>query len=63
MTDEYKSDIVTISELKERNEKLTGLLKVAKCPACDGSGPVDNGAGGWDQEQCQWCHETKELID
>jgi hypothetical protein len=65
------------------------LLKMAKCPNCDGSGGIVTigygtvagccgnvlDTGEWcgnaipievqvpDYEQCQWCAETKELID
>ena len=53
---------------RERLEKARGLLMVAKCPACDGSGAIGHEAGGCDMdgendtrevvwEQCQWCDE------
>ncbi len=44
-------------------ERLRGLLKVAKCPNCDGSGGIPHqvGNGEWEQEQCQWCDEVKAL--
>lgn len=51
-----------------------GLLKVAKCPACDGSGAIGHEVGGcgpdgendtrecvW--EQCQWCDERAQLLE
>jgi len=50
-----------------------GLLKIAKCPACDGSGAIGHEVGGCDPdgendirecvwEQCQWCDERTQLI-
>ncbi len=46
-------------------ERLQGLLKVAKCPNCDGSGamPHQVADGEWEAEQCQWCDETKGLKE
>lgn len=51
-----------------------GLLKVAKCPACDGSGAIDHEVGGCGPdgendtrecvlEQCQWCDERAQLLE
>ena len=44
-------------------ERLKGLLKVAKCPNCDGSGGIPHqvAEAEWEQEQCQWCDEIKAL--
>ena len=50
-----------------------GLLKVAKCPACDGAGAIGHEVGGCDPdgendtrevvwEQCQWCDERAQLL-
>lgn len=41
-------------------EDLAKLLKVAKCPCCDGSGGYYNNDG--QPTQCQWCDETKKAI-
>jgi len=43
------------------------LLKVAKCPCCDGSGAIPHEArtpeGSYvDWEQCQWCDERNKVI-
>lgn len=42
---------------------LRALLKVAKCPACDGSGSIQHqiGEDEWEAEQCQWCFERAAL--
>lgn len=53
--------------------QLRELLRVAKCPACDGSGayPVETGGCGGDGEndtrechleQCRWCDERNALF-
>jgi hypothetical protein len=36
---------------------LVGLLEMAKCPNCDGSGSIAHQCSEdkWEQEQCQWC--------
>ena len=39
------------------------LLKIAKCPACDGSGAIPQGnPQDPEWEQCQWCDERNRLI-
>lgn len=45
-------------------EQLLGLLRVAKCPACDGSGgiPYQVGDQEWEQQQCQWCDERATIL-
>ena len=57
----------TCSKSPPANEikRLQGLLKVAKCPNCDGSGamPHQVADGEWEAEQCQWCDETKGLKE
>lgn len=55
-----------IEQLEAENERLLGLLKVATCPACDGSGAIPHGPlpdGSWEAEQCQWCDERKAIQD
>ena len=54
----------TIEDLTAKAERLIGLLSVAKCPNCDGSGsvPVEGGDGGWEAEQCQWCFEREAAL-
>ena len=47
-------------------ERVSGLLVAAVCPmaaqGCDGKGyPVPDNYGGWEQEQCQWCHDRAAL--
>jgi hypothetical protein len=47
-------------------DKAKALLKVAKCPNCDGSGTVvyncdANGEIG-DIGPCQWCYEKDEML-
>ena len=46
-------------------ERLVGLLDVAKCPNCDGSGSY-SGADTYGEEvqiQCQWCFEKATLVE
>lgn len=40
------------------------LLRVAQCPACDGSGAIPHqiGEGDWELQQCQWCDERQQAI-
>ena len=42
-------------------EALEGLLKAASCPCCDGSGAYLYNDGV--VVQCQWCDETKKLLE
>jgi len=51
--DQLKARDATITE-------LTGLLRVAKCPCCDGSGAYYDNMG--EVCQCQWCDETKAAL-
>ena len=54
-----------IEQLEAENERLLSLLKVATCPACDGSGAIPHGPlpdGSWEAEQCQWCDERKQAL-
>ena len=46
--------------LVEQVERLRELLKVAKCPSCDGSGAYYDAFGA--AVQCQWCAEVKQLL-
>ena len=56
---EDKIGIVVDLECKVR--ELEALLKIAKCPCCDGSGAYYN---GHDQIcQCQFCDEKKTLLE
>jgi hypothetical protein len=50
---------------EELNKVITGLLDVAKCPNCDGSGgtAVQVAEADWIQEQCQWCYEKNEALN
>jgi len=49
-----------IEELKAERAKIKGLLDMAICPCCDGSGAYYD---GHDQiNQCQWCYEKGELT-
>lgn len=43
---------------------MIGLLRVAKCPACDGSGGIPHQIheDQWALEQCQWCDERSQLV-
>lgn len=40
------------------------LLRVAQCPACDGSGAIPHqiGEGDWELQQCQWCDERQQAV-
>ena len=46
--------------LKAENVKLIGLLSMAKCPCCDGSGGFYDSYGN--ACQCQWCHEREQTL-
>lgn len=50
---------LTAALLKEqkKNKELVALLKIARCPNCDGSGNISHDE--WEQEQCQWCYERQ----
>ena len=39
---------------------MTGLLNVARCPNCDGSGAIMTRVGA---EQCQWCGVKNEILN
>lgn len=45
--------------------KVVGMLKVSKCPSCDGSGAifVQVDCGICEAEQCRWCYEYSEIFD
>jgi len=43
------------------SNKARGLLEVAKCPQCDGSGAYYDSGG--EPCQCQWCFERKEVLN
>ena len=47
-------------KLQAKVQELEGLLKVAKCPCCDGSGAYYDNMG--EVCQCQWCYETKAAL-
>ncbi len=59
-------------KLEQAVETLRELLKVAKCPNCDGSGFTVIETGGvaedgtdyreCEQVQCQWCYEWTEAL-
>jgi len=58
-------DWVLARELQQENKRLEGLLALAICPDCDGSGVNTRGQVGeneWDIEQCQWCAERKQAL-
>jgi len=40
------------------------LLRLAACPACDGSGSIPHQIydDQWEAEQCQWCSERDALL-
>jgi hypothetical protein len=43
---------------------LVELLRVAKCPACDGSGVISHQVGEqeWEHQKCQWCDERNAAL-
>jgi len=47
-------------------DKAMQLLKIAKCPCCDGSGTIvyttTQDGEIEDIGPCQWCHERNELV-
>ena len=63
--DTSKSTCSELQQARERIAELEGILKIAKCPDCDGSGYFAHGPyddGSWEQEQCQWCDERNCLL-
>jgi hypothetical protein len=65
----YAKMINTYHALKNAVEELRGLLSVAKCPNCDGSGfkmfktgVIDGGVEEARAEPCQWCYERHEAL-
>ena len=51
--------------MKPTLSNAIGLLKIAKCPNCDGSKTVvytDQDGEILDICPCQWCYEREELI-
>jgi hypothetical protein len=63
LKDELRVVYEVVEELKHKLGVVKDLLKVAKCPNCDGSGgiPIQVGDSSWEQEQCQWCYEKKQI--
>jgi len=53
-------DADLVDELITRIEELTGLLKAASCPNCNGDGAYYDNMGG--VHQCQWCDEAKKAL-
>ncbi|MCP4443614.1 MAG: hypothetical protein GY810_32320 [Aureispira sp.] len=51
----------TIKEQAAEIEKLKILLGEARCSSCDGDGANYDSHG--EIHQCQWCHETKEILE
>lgn len=47
------------AELKTKLKAVTGLLKAARCPNCDGSGTM---LVSGSPEPCQWCDELEALL-
>jgi hypothetical protein len=65
----YAKMINEYHALKSAVEDLMGLLSVAKCPNCDGSGfkmfktgVIDDGIEEARAEPCQWCYERHEAL-
>lgn len=50
-----------LAVLARRVEALESLMRVAKCPQCDGSGTVQVGPD--DIYQCQWCDELSAILN
>lgn len=65
-TDDEGNDYDVIKTCAEHTE-MRKLLAIARCPneGCDGKGWSAHqvAEGTWEQEQCQWCHERKKLLD
>lgn len=61
----FQKQAARADALEAENQRLLGLLQIAECPACDGSGAIPRGPtpyGGWELEQCQWCDERKSAL-
>ena len=52
--------LAEINQLQAKVEELSGLLKAAACPNCNGDGAYYDNMG--DIRQCQWCYETKNAL-
>lgn len=52
--------VEAFEKLRAENERLSALLKVARCPNgnCDGHGTIQLSDFAGDIEQCQWCYEA-----
>lgn len=48
-------------ELRQRIEALELLLKVAKCPHCNGNGVIQ--ISDDECEQCRWCFERDAINE
>jgi len=51
-------------EIITERDHLKTLLRVAKCPECDGSGgiPVQVSEDDWEEQQCRWCFERNMAV-
>ena len=56
-----RAELLTLlADAERENDMFLGLLSVAKCPNCDGSGAYMTAMGA---AQCQWCGEKDELLN
>ncbi len=58
-TEDKNTDL--IHQLYDEIAELKGLVLAAKCPNCDGEGAYYDNYGN--VCQCQWCYESKLLIN
>ena len=60
--DLYEDDLAKteqlVKQLQAENELLENLLKIAKCPQCNGSGGIPHQFA-----ECQWCYEKKHVLE
>ncbi len=52
-------DYYLCEDVDKRIAELEGLVAMAKCPDCDGSGAYYDGMG--EVCQCRWCDEVTEI--
>jgi hypothetical protein len=60
-----EQECISVESLQVLVQKFEELLKVAKCPACDGSGqyPAYGEHGEPVGIQCEWCFKVKEILE
>jgi hypothetical protein len=65
LSESHKETQAYIETLEAENAKLRALLEIARCPdeECIEGGIPYPTAEGWEQQECQFCHERKAALD